>query len=67
LLMHAAKDSVTPTEQTIEMFTRAGQPTELHLFADADHFMLGTGNPRIESVLKGWLAKYFPARIAVAA
>ena len=32
LLIHAAKDSVTPTEQSIEMFKRAGQPTELHLF-----------------------------------
>jgi pimeloyl-ACP methyl ester carboxylesterase len=66
LLMHAAKDSVTPTEQSIEMFKRAGQPTELHLFADADHFMLGTGNPRIETVLRDWLGRYFPARAVVA-
>ena len=27
LLIHAAKDSVTPTEQSIEMFKRAGQPS----------------------------------------
>jgi pimeloyl-ACP methyl ester carboxylesterase len=67
LLMHAARDSVTPTEQSVEMFKRAGQPTELHLFAGADHFMLGTGNPRIQTVLKDWLARYFPARTAVAA
>ena len=67
LLMHAAKDSVTPTEQSVEMFKRAGQPTELHLFADADHFMLGTGNTRIQNVVKDWLAKYFPARATVAA
>ena len=26
LLIHAANDSVTPTEQSIEMFKRAGQP-----------------------------------------
>src|SRR5262249_57757375 len=26
LLLHAANDSVTPTEQSIEMFKRAGQP-----------------------------------------
>ena len=61
LLMHAARDSVTPTEQSIEMFKRAGQPCDLHLFAEADHFMLGTGNSRIENVVKDWLAKYFPA------
>jgi hypothetical protein len=60
LLMHASKDSVTPTEQSVEMFKHAGQPTELHLFADADHFMLGTRNPRIETVVKDWLGRYFP-------
>ena len=27
LLIHSAKDSVTPTEQSIEMFKRAGQPS----------------------------------------
>jgi hypothetical protein len=67
LLMHAAKDSVTPTEQSIEMFRRAGQPCDLHLFADADHFMLGAGNPRIRTVVENWLARYFPMRAAVAA
>jgi hypothetical protein len=36
LLLHAANDSVTPTEQSIELFKRAGQPTELHLISDAD-------------------------------
>lgn len=66
LLMHAAKDSVTPTEQSIAMFERAGQPCDLHLFAEADHFMLGTGNPRIQAVVKDWLVKYFPMRAAVA-
>ena len=67
LLMHAAKDSVTPTEQSVEMFKRAGQPTELHLFADADHFMLGTGNERIQNVVKDWLEKYFPALASIPA
>ena len=46
LLLHAANDSVTPTEQSIELFKRAGQPTELHLFSDADHFMFAEGNTR---------------------
>ena len=61
LLLHAASDSVTPTEQSIELFRRAGQPTELHLVSDADHFMFGEGNVRIWDLLRGWLANYFPA------
>jgi len=61
LLLHAANDSVTPTEQSIELFKRAGQPTELHLISDADHFMFGEGNVRIWDLLRGWLASYFPA------
>jgi pimeloyl-ACP methyl ester carboxylesterase len=61
LLLHAANDSVTPTEQSIELFKRAGQPTELHLISDADHFMFGEGNIRIWNLLRGWLGDYFPA------
>ena len=29
LLLHSAEDSVTPTEQSIELFRHAGQPTDL--------------------------------------
>src|SRR5262245_53461963 len=39
LLIHAANDSVTPTEQSIALFERAGQPAELHLFSGVDHFL----------------------------
>ncbi len=60
LLLHSSEDSVTPTEQSVEMFKRAGQPTDLHLVADVDHFMFGEGNPRIITILKDWLEKYFP-------
>jgi pimeloyl-ACP methyl ester carboxylesterase len=68
LLLHAAEDSVTPTEQSIELFKRAGQPTELHLISGADHFMFGEGNTRVWELLRGWLDRYFPAqRIAVRA
>ena len=61
LLLHAANDSVTPTEQSIELFKHAGQPAELHLISDADHFMFGEGNSRVWHLLRGWLAAYFPA------
>jgi pimeloyl-ACP methyl ester carboxylesterase len=61
LLIHAANDSVTPTEQSIEMFKRAGQPAELHLFSGLDHFLFAENSTRVWSVLCGWLDRYFPA------
>lgn len=60
LLLHSARDSVTPTEQSIELFKRAGQPTELHLLTDVDHFMLSESNPRALEILLSWLQRYFP-------
>jgi hypothetical protein len=38
----------------------AGQPTDLHLFADTDHFMFAETNTRVRHVLLDWLEKYFP-------
>src|SRR5277367_709606 len=61
LLIHSAKDSVTPTEQSIEMFKRAGQPSELHLFAGLDHFLFAENSTRVWSLLRNWLDTYFPA------
>ncbi len=66
LLLHAANDSVTPTEQSIELFKRAGQPTELHLISDVDHFMFAESNARVWDLVRGWLADYFPAKQPVA-
>jgi uncharacterized protein len=60
LLIHAAKDSVTPTEQSIEMFKRAGQPAELHLFSGLDHFLFAEKSTRVWNVLHNWLDAYFP-------
>lgn len=64
LLLHSASDSVTPTEQSISLFQHAGQPTELHLFSDADHWMFAEDNPRVWGAIRAWLARYFPARAA---
>jgi pimeloyl-ACP methyl ester carboxylesterase len=61
LLLHSAEDSVTPTEQSIELFRHAGQPTDLHLFAETDHFMFAEENERVRTVIFDWLAKYFTA------
>jgi pimeloyl-ACP methyl ester carboxylesterase len=63
LLIHAANDSVTPTEQSIALFERAGQPAELHLFSGVDHFLFNENSARVWNVLRGWLDTYFPARL----
>ncbi len=64
LLLHSAHDSVTPTEQSVDLFRHAGQPTELHLVAEVDHFMLGEGNPLVVNLVRNWLDKYLPRREA---
>jgi uncharacterized protein len=62
LLLHSSNDSVTPTEQSVRLFEHARQPTDLHLFAETDHFMFSDENPRVVSVIRDWLDKYLPAR-----
>ena len=61
LLLHSAHDSVTPTVQSIDLFQRAGQPTDLILLSDVDHFTFGENNPRVDAIVGGWLNRYFPA------
>jgi alpha/beta superfamily hydrolase len=61
LLFHAANDSVTPTEQSLELFKRAGQPTDLMLLAEVDHFPFSVGAKRARDTLKSWLDQNFPA------
>ncbi len=60
LLLHSANDSVTPTEQSIELFKRAGPPAELILLASMDHFT--AENSRAAETVKGWLGAHFPLR-----
>jgi hypothetical protein len=67
LLLHSASDSVTPVEQSIGLFRHAGQPTELHLFADTDHFMFAESNTRVRRIVQDWLAHYFPVGAKAAA
>ncbi len=60
LLLHPAQDSVTPTEQSIDLFRHAGQPADLHLVADVDHFVFAEGNTLVLGLVRDWLAKHFP-------
>jgi pimeloyl-ACP methyl ester carboxylesterase len=67
LLLHSASDSVTPVEQSIGLFRHAGQPAELHLFADTDHFMFAESNTRVRRIVQDWLAHYFAVDAQAAA
>jgi uncharacterized protein len=60
LLLHAANDSVTPTEQSVELFKHAGRGAELIVLDGIDHFPFASESSRIRDILKGWLAANFP-------
>ncbi len=60
LLLHSARDSVTPTEESIELFRRAKQPTELHLLSEVDHFTFSEEDPRVSRLVSDWLTRFFP-------
>jgi fermentation-respiration switch protein FrsA (DUF1100 family) len=62
LLLHPANDSVTPTEQSIDLFVHAGMPAELHLVSGVDHFLFSEDNPRVLNLLRDWLAQHFPVQ-----
>jgi fermentation-respiration switch protein FrsA (DUF1100 family) len=57
LLLHASADSVTPTEQSIVLFQKAGMPADLHLVADVDHFMFAENNEMVTDIVRTWLNK----------
>jgi pimeloyl-ACP methyl ester carboxylesterase len=65
LFFHTADDAVTPTEQSIRMFERAGHPAELMLVTGTSHFPLSPADaPRTRPLIKGWLDKFFPSPLA---
>jgi dipeptidyl aminopeptidase/acylaminoacyl peptidase len=63
LILHAALDSVTPTEESIQIFRRAKQPVDLHLFNGVDHFIMAEGNLRVTEVVRNWLSVHFPSSV----
>lgn len=60
MLLHASNDSVTPTPQSIRMFERANQPTDLIFLAEIDHWPLAGDKPRAKQIIKDWLDIYLP-------
>jgi alpha-beta hydrolase superfamily lysophospholipase len=60
LFFHTANDGITPTEQSIRMFEKAGAPAELMLISGTSHFPLAAQDaPRTKALIKGWLDKFF--------
>jgi len=47
-------------EQSIDLFRHAGQPTDLHLVAGVDHFVLSESNTLVVTLVRNWLDKHFP-------
>lgn len=64
LLLHPAVDSVTPTQQSIEMFGYARVPTDLHLISGIDHFIFSDDSTLALNVVRDWLAKFLPLQRA---
>ena len=61
LLFHTANDGVTPTEQSIRLFEKAGMPAELMLITGTSHFPLSAEDaPRTKQMIRDWLDKFFP-------
>jgi len=60
LLLHSSKDSITPTEQSVALFEKAGMPVDLHLFAETDHFMFSEENVRVREIVRRWLDRFLP-------
>ena len=61
LFFHTANDMVTPSEQSIRMFEKAGGSAELMLIAGTSHFPLAPEDaPRTKTMIKSWLDKFFP-------
>jgi hypothetical protein len=64
LLLHGSVDSVTPVSESLALFERAPQSTELHILAGVDHFMFDEPNPYLWALVSGWLQAWFPARLS---
>ena len=64
LLFHTANDIITPTEQSIRLFEKAGQPAELMLINGTSHFPLSQQDaPRTRVLIRSWLDRFFPTAL----
>lgn len=67
LLFHTAGDVVTPMEQSIRLFEKAGANAELMIPTGVSHFPLSEEDaPHTRSLIKAWLDKFFPTPLRTA-
>ena len=65
LLFHTANDVITPMEQSIRLFEKAGKNAELMIPTGVSHFPLSDEDaPHTRSLVQAWLDKHFPTPLA---
>jgi hypothetical protein len=62
LILHNAQDTVISDEEAIELYRRAEQPADLHVFSAGDHFMFSDDDGQVAHVIQDWLSQHFPLR-----
>jgi alpha-beta hydrolase superfamily lysophospholipase len=61
LLFHTAGDVITPMEQSISLFEKAGANAELMIPTGMSHFPLSEDDaPHTRALINAWLQKFFP-------
>jgi alpha-beta hydrolase superfamily lysophospholipase len=64
LLFHTAGDVITPMEQSIRLFEKAGKNAELMIPTGMSHFPVSDEDrPHTQALVQAWLTKFFPSPI----
>lgn len=65
LLFHTAGDVITPMEQSISLFQKAGANAELMIPTGMSHFPLSEEDaPHTKALISAWLKKFFPTPLS---
>ena len=65
LLFHTAGDVITPMEQSISLFEKAGANAELMIPTGVSHFPLSDEDaPHTRALIYAWLKKFFPTPLS---
>ncbi len=65
LLFHTAGDVITPMEQSISLFEKAGANAELMIPTGVSHFPLSDEDtPHTRALIAAWLRKFFPTPLS---
>ncbi len=68
LLFHTANDVITPMEQSISLFQKAGANAELMIPTGVSHLPLSDKDaPHTRKLIAAWMEKFFPSPLGTAA